>query len=173
MGEFDSISTESSRDFASVAEDKLASVIDAARGGSVEAMGELAEACRAYLLLVANQEISPRLRSKIGASDIVQEALIRAQRGIGEFRGQAENDLLAWLRRILLNLLRNAQRDYQRAQCRSIGREEPLDADDGLAVRRDLADVRPTPRTSAVADEDAMMLRLALAGLPEDTSVRL
>jgi RNA polymerase sigma-70 factor (ECF subfamily) len=168
MGEFDPDSTEPNRAVSNAADDKLAVVIDAARRGSSEAMGKLAEACRAYLLLVANQEIGPGLRAKIGASDIVQEALIRAQRGISDFRGQAENDLLAWLRRILLNLLRNAQRDYQRAQRRSIAREESLDADDWPAARSGLADCRPTPRTAVAADEDAMMLRLALAGLPED-----
>ncbi|RIK77945.1 MAG: RNA polymerase subunit sigma-70 [Planctomycetota bacterium] len=165
--DLDLISAESSRDADNAVDDRLAAVIDAARRGSTEALGELAEACRAYLLLVANREMSPQLRSKFGASDIVQETLIRAQRGIGEFRGQAENDLLAWLRRILLNLLRNAQRDFEQAQCRKIGREERID-DDRPAAARSLRDGKNTPRTAAVADEDAMMLRLALAALPDD-----
>jgi RNA polymerase sigma-70 factor (ECF subfamily) len=148
--------------------DDVAGWVAAARQGSPEAMGKLAEACRGYLLLVANGELSPQLRGKIGASDIVQETLLRAQQGIGEFRGQDEEQLLAWLRRILLNLLGNVHRDYQQTQRRQVAREAPWgNPGPGDAVMP-LAAVGDTPRTAAVAGEEAILLRRALLRLPDE-----
>ena len=46
------------------------------------------EAYRPYLLLVANQEISPVLRPKGGRSDIVQETFLEAHRDLGQFSGR-------------------------------------------------------------------------------------
>lgn len=62
---------------------KLANWIAAARDGSDDALGESLEACRAYLLLVARQEIDPALMAKAGASDLVQETFLEAQRDFG------------------------------------------------------------------------------------------
>src|SRR5262245_10155176 len=44
--------------------------LDAARAGSVDALGQLLEACRAYLLLIAEHELHHSLQAKGGASDL-------------------------------------------------------------------------------------------------------
>ena len=54
--------------------------LQAARDGSREAMGNLLEACRAYLLLVANRELAADLRAKGGASDLVQDTFLEGHR---------------------------------------------------------------------------------------------
>ena len=72
-----------------------------ARAGHDSAVGRLLEAARLYLLLVANRELPPDLRPKVGPSDLVQETLLRAHRHFGQFRGATEDELLAWLRQIL------------------------------------------------------------------------
>jgi RNA polymerase sigma-70 factor (ECF subfamily) len=46
--------------------------LPAARAGSREALGEVLEACRGYLLLLAQEELDPALQAKGGASDLVQ-----------------------------------------------------------------------------------------------------
>src|SRR5262249_13094013 len=51
-----------------------------ARGGSPEALGQLLELCRRYLLQVANAELETLLQAKAGASDLVQETFLEAQR---------------------------------------------------------------------------------------------
>jgi RNA polymerase sigma-70 factor (ECF subfamily) len=130
-------------------------------------MGKLAAACRGYLLLEANGELSPQLRGKIGASDIVHETLLRAEQGIGEFRGDEEDQLLAWLRRILLNLLGNVHRDYQRTQCRQIAREASF-GNNGPGGGSPFTAAGDTPRSAAVAGEEALLLRRALLRLPEE-----
>ena len=47
-----------------------------ARAGSVPALGEALEACRRYLLGVAQRELDPQLRAKRGASDLVHAATV-------------------------------------------------------------------------------------------------
>jgi RNA polymerase sigma-70 factor (ECF subfamily) len=146
----------------------VAEWIAAARDGSREAMGKLADACRGYLLLVANGELNPRLRGKVGASDIVQETLLRAQQGIGGFRGVGEEQLLAWLRRILLNLLGNVHREFHETQRRELSRETSLDGFDSAVQPLAIATSGHTPRSAALATEEAMLLRRALLRLPEE-----
>src|ERR1700730_6102303 len=85
----------------------------AARAGSPEAMGQVLDACRGYLLSIASQELDPQLQAKGGASDLVQETLLHAVRGFGHFDGATEAELLAWLRRLLLNNLIDFKRLYR------------------------------------------------------------
>ena len=68
-----------SEDIASI-EREIGQLIAAARGGSASALGQLLEGCRKYLLLVANESLDSDLRPKGGASDLVQETFVQAQR---------------------------------------------------------------------------------------------
>src|SRR5262245_26207367 len=61
--------------------------LPAARAGSSEALGQVLEACRGYLLLIAGQELEPALRAKGGASDLVQQTFLEAQRDFAGFHG--------------------------------------------------------------------------------------
>ena len=97
-----------------------------ARGGSDSALGQLLEAYRPYLLLVANRELPPDLRVKVGASDLVQETFLDAQRDFPRFRGSTERELLAWLRRILLTNLALVGRQFRDTEKRQLDREVPL-----------------------------------------------
>ena len=62
--------------------------IDAARKGDVEALGQALEPFREYLTLMASRGIGPGLATKAGASDLVQETFLAAQKGIAGFRGR-------------------------------------------------------------------------------------
>jgi RNA polymerase sigma-70 factor (ECF subfamily) len=74
------------------------------------ALARALEPYRDYLSLVAARAIGPELAPKIGASDIVQETFLAAQRHIGTFRGRTEAEWRAWLKAILLNHLANQRR---------------------------------------------------------------
>src|SRR6185437_11299064 len=100
--------------------------IAAARGGCREALGRAIGACRRYLLLVAERELSPAVRAKEGASDLVQEALLEAQRDFARFEGRTETELRAWLRRLLRHKVAHAVRRYRGAGKRQVAREVPL-----------------------------------------------
>src|SRR5262249_7844950 len=71
-----------------------------ARAGLTEALGELLQECRNYLLLLANQKCDPDLSAKVSPSDLVQETFLEAQRDFGQFHGASEEELRAWLGRI-------------------------------------------------------------------------
>jgi RNA polymerase sigma-70 factor (ECF subfamily) len=47
----------------------------------------LLERYREYLQLLARLQLEPRFRRKLGASDIVQETLLKATRNLSQFRG--------------------------------------------------------------------------------------
>ncbi len=100
--------------------------LEAARGGSAEALGRLLEMCRPYLLSVGNQQIDVDLQAKAGASDLVQESFLEAQRDFGGFHGVTEPELLAWLRTILLNNFANLRRHYRETDKREVTREVAL-----------------------------------------------
>jgi RNA polymerase sigma-70 factor (ECF subfamily) len=119
------------------------------------------------LLLVANQELDPDLRAKLGPSDLVQESLLEAQRDFGQFHGTTEVDVLAWLRRILLNNVANVREHYRDTQKRALSREVPLNHLLHGLVAECLVDGEPTPSKQAVANERTEELERALVHLPE------
>ncbi len=138
-----------------------------ARAGSAQALGEALEACRGYLLLVAERELGADLRAKGGASDLVQETFLEAQRDFARFQGASEDDLRAWLRRLLLNNLSNFARHYRGTARRQLGRERAL-ADSQLERGGGLAAGGPSPSGQAMAHEQAQALQEALQRLPDE-----
>ncbi len=132
--------------------------LDAARGGSTSALGELLESCRGYLLLVANRAIDDNLRQKTGASDLVQETFFQAHRDFAEFRGSSEKELYAWLTQILVNRMRNAARHYRDARMRDIRREVPLERDHDL-IGAQLVGEDDTPSALVAAWEEERRVR--------------
>jgi RNA polymerase sigma-70 factor, ECF subfamily len=136
--------------------------IVAGREGSADARGKLFERCRDYLLLVAEHELDPGLRGKLGASDLVQQTFLDAERGFPEFRGQTEQELLAWLRRILENRAGQAVRQYRLAAKRDVRSERPLSAWGDLQLAADIE----TPSRQVATAEEADRLVLALSRLP-------
>jgi RNA polymerase sigma-70 factor (ECF subfamily) len=140
-----------------------------ARSGSREALGRALELCRRYLLLVAERELDADLRAKGGASDLVQQTFLEAQRDFAGFHGASEAELLAWLRHLFLHNVGKFTRHYRHTQKRSAGREVPLDAGDSSAERGGgLAAEVPSPSGQAMAHERDEALAQALARLPED-----
>jgi RNA polymerase sigma-70 factor, ECF subfamily len=149
------------------ASDELDRLIDAARHGSPAAQGRLFEACREYVLLVANRELGRDLRAKVGPSDLVQETFVQAQQGFPGFEGASERELLGWLRGILLNQVLRARRHFGGTVKRDISREVSWNADSSL---RELIARLPgehvSPEDEALAKEQSEALYTALEGLP-------
>jgi RNA polymerase sigma-70 factor (ECF subfamily) len=145
-----------------------AQLLAAARAGSQEALGQALETCRRYLLLVAQRSLDPQLQAKGGASDLVQETFLEAQRDFGQFHGATEAELTAWLRRLLLNNVGNFARRYRDADKRAVGREVALPGEGSSAGDGGVAGAEPTPSRAAMAQEQAQSLQRALARLPEE-----
>src|SRR5271163_4886949 len=84
-----------------------------ARAGSRDALGGILEGCRRYLLAIAERQLDPDLRSKGGASDLVQETFLEAQRDFARFQGSSAEELRAWLRQVLLHNVGAFTRRYR------------------------------------------------------------
>jgi RNA polymerase sigma-70 factor, ECF subfamily len=143
--------------------------LEAARAGSSEALGQALETCRNYLLLVADRQLAPELHAKGGASDLVQETFLEAQRDFARFQGTSEEELLAWLRQMLLNNVANFTRRYRDTGKREVGREVAFQTGNSAQVAGlNLLASAPTPSSKAIEREQAEALQRALARLPDD-----
>lgn len=142
---------------------------DGAVVGTAGEVGHLLEGCRQYLLMVANHAMTPELRAKVAASDIVQETFLEAHQHFGAFRGSTRPELLAWLRRILECRMANTRRSFLATEKRAIAREVPLAGDDRFASEgpRELAGRSPSPSNHAIRNEWVQALEQALGRLPD------
>ena len=135
------------------------------RAGDNNAVGELLTRFRNYLLLIANQDLDRSLKSKLGASDVVQESLMQAQQNFEQFRGESEAELKGWLKMILVNDIKSNRRQYT-TQKRN--RELEVGASDSSAVLDAFIDPQLTPASEALKLERARALAAALERLPDD-----
>jgi RNA polymerase sigma-70 factor (ECF subfamily) len=125
---------------------------------------------RPYLRLLARLRLDPRLQSKVDPSDVAQETLLKAHEKRGQFRGQTDTELAAWLRKILANQLGEALRRFT-ADRRDIGREHACDANlEESAARLEgwLAAEQSSPEEQVARQEQLVRLSKALEQLPED-----
>jgi RNA polymerase sigma-70 factor (ECF subfamily) len=140
-----------------------------ARGGSSDALGQLLEAYRGYLLRIARERIDPGLRAKEDASDLVQETFLEAQRDLPRFHGSSAGQLRAWLRQLLLNNIANLVRRYRGTDKRQINREVALGLGDGSrSPGAHLPAPTPSPSNVLVHAERSVALDRALSRLPEE-----
>lgn len=131
---------------------------------------DVLETYRSYLLLIANRELSPELKTIVGASDLVQESLIEAQQSLENFAGESEAQLLGWLRRILLNNLTDAARRHGRAvECTVSYHQLPTgESPSTNGFIQKLVDDVSSPSHNAAASEQWDRLLQAIDGLPQD-----
>jgi RNA polymerase sigma-70 factor, ECF subfamily len=141
--------------------------IDGPREGSPGASLSHLEGYRRYLLVIANEMMGAGLRAKVGASDVVQEALLEAYEHLPAFRGTTPVEVRAWLREILRCRLANVRRFYRRSR-RSVEREVPLDqvAAPGHRECGSLAGQEPSPSHHAIRAELTDALEAAIDRLP-------
>jgi RNA polymerase sigma-70 factor (ECF subfamily) len=125
---------------------------------------------REYILLLVRLQVGPRLRAKVDASDVVQQAILHAHERRAQFRGGSEGEWLAWLRTILANALAAMVRRFD-AQARDPGRERSLEVElEHSSSRLEclLAADLTSPSERAVRGEELLRLAHGLARLPED-----
>ena len=108
-----------------------ARLVELARAGDDSAREALFRRVQPVLLRWAHRRVPPSLRSLHETEDFVQVALMRAFERIDTFEARGPGALLAWLRAVLLNVMRD---ELRRAAARPAGGA----LDDRLA-----ADVRP------------------------------
>lgn len=145
-------------------------VLQLARQGNGQAIGQLLSLYRNYLRLLARLQINRRLQGKLDASDVVQEVFLKAHRGFEQFRGQSEAELLAWLRQLLATTLTDQAFRYYGRRCRDVRLERRLAVEldrSSVAINRALVAAENSPSEEAAAREQAVLVADALDCLPE------
>jgi RNA polymerase sigma-70 factor (ECF subfamily) len=121
---------------------------------------------RDYLRLLARLQLPPALRVQVDPSDLVQETLLRAHQKAGQLRAQSEAELAAWLRRILLNLLREKLRKLGPVAVSLEARLAKALEDSSARLEAWLACGSSSPSGQAMRHEQLRRLANALDGLP-------
>jgi len=146
-------------------------LLERARQGDMAARNELFEKCRAYVSLVARAQVASWLQAKVDYSDVVQQTLLEAHRGLEHFRGTTDGEWLAWLRRIVQTNAADFVRRYATAGKRRAAREVSLDqrvGDDSQGFVRDPSDPGQTPSQIVLRREQELEISQAVSRLPED-----
>lgn len=154
-------------------DDRLEWLLSEARQGSVKARGELLEACRVYLTIMAEQHIPDFLRPKVAPSDLVQETFLKADREFDAFAGVSKSEYLAWLRKILNNNFLDAKRRYVTSRKREIEREFPIESNpvplEGLIG----TNATKNPDSELALEEQVDSLKDAMKSLADDYRIVL
>ncbi len=135
--------------------------------GNAESLGTLLENYRAYLTVLAQRYLDPRLSGRLDPADVVQITFLEAQRDLSSFRGHQIEELLGWLRNILRNNVSSAHQRHLFTQKRSAGREVSNSPTDSRPAITDLAPSETTsPSQRLMRDEAAVYLANCLEDLP-------
>ena len=116
----------------------LETMVDRARRGDTGALYKLVERHRSRLIRMIHCRLAPRMRSRVGESDVMQETLIATSEAIRDYVPEDKVPFYAWLRRIAWRQLRRLCRDHVKAEKRSIFREQARlnhDSRDALCSR--------------------------------------
>lgn len=148
----------------------LIGLLDRARDGDDQARDELFERCRHYVALLARVHIESWLQAKVDPSDLVQQTLLEAYRGLDGFQGQTEGEWLAWLKQILKHNATDYIRRYKGTAKRRIQREVPMEAPrhGSSLFRIDPSDPADTPSQMVLQQENEIQLAEAVSRLDED-----
>jgi RNA polymerase sigma-70 factor (ECF subfamily) len=145
-------------------------LLSRARAGDGRALGQLLEAYRSYLALLARLQIGRRLQSKVDPLDVVQETFLEATRTFGQFRGTTEGELIGWLRQMLASHLALVVRRFLGTRRRDVRLERELAEDLDRSSRvldQGLQASSSSPSQQVIRREQAVLLADALERLPE------
>lgn len=122
-----------------------------------------------YLRMLARTQMRKAYQAKVGASDIVQQAMLQAVQGLEGFRGTTEEEFRGWLRQILARHLCHLDRDLHRDK-RDIRREQSMEqklAASSIRLQGLLAGDGPSPSQNVAIGENVLRLADAVERLPE------
>jgi RNA polymerase sigma-70 factor (ECF subfamily) len=162
-------------------EPEAASLLARAAGGDVDAWGALLARHQERLRCVVSFRLDPRLRGRVDAADVLQEAFIAATERRSAFFGQSAQPLFLWLRWMVANTLLEVHRHHLGARMRdprrevASGRAHDGDDDDDstrAALAAQLTCGFTGPATAAALAEVKARVHAALAQMdPTDREV--
>lgn len=146
--------------------EQVEALIRDARNGSQIALGQLVSASQSYLRSVARRSLPGSLQAKLSPSDLVQDTALEAHRDFSSFQGEQFEELLAWMRQILVHNLSNYKRHFEQTAKRSISRE--ICGDQAAHAIENLDNNIQTPSSQLASLEQQHTVQDVLSRLPEE-----
>jgi RNA polymerase sigma-70 factor, ECF subfamily len=141
----------------------VSDLLSSARAGEPAALSRLFAVSRAYVRLLAQVRVESWLQAKVDPSDLVQQTLLEAYRGFGNFQGRTSGEWRAWLRCIAENNAADVVRHYHGTDKRRVGREAPLPETTAF-----LPEEVASPSQELLRQERELLVAEALEQLSED-----
>jgi RNA polymerase sigma-70 factor (ECF subfamily) len=138
-----------------------------AEAGDRLAFEELFVRHRRYLRQVIDLRLDPRLRTRVDASDIVQEAHCEALRRLEVYLEARPLPFRLWLRQIACDCALKARRQHLGTARRALNREMALPERSSLLLARQLAASGGSPSRALARGEMVARVRTALDRLSE------
>jgi RNA polymerase sigma-70 factor (ECF subfamily) len=142
-------------------------LLQKARAGEREAVARLFDRHRSYLQRVVELRLDPKLRPRLDASDVVQDAQIEALRRLDGYLDQPALPFRLWLRQIAYDRLLMLRRFHVQAARRSVERDAPLPDRSSLMLAQQLLAPGPSPSQQLALREFVRRVREAVNQLPE------
>jgi RNA polymerase sigma-70 factor (ECF subfamily) len=141
-------------------------LLDRAGAGDSAALGELVTRHRDAIRQFIDTRLDPQIRTRVDASDVVQEAHLEAVQRIEDYLARRPMPFHLWLCRTAYENLLRLRRKHVEVAGRAVGREKPLpDRSSVLLARQVLAGVAPDARVQEA--ELAAQVQGALALLDD------
>ena len=156
--------------------DDSGDMLELVREGDPRALAAFFSEYRERLRKMVEFRLDARLRGRVSASDVLQEAYIDALKRLPHFQAEPDVPLFIWLRTVTMQRLIDVHRQHLGAQARDAGREVSLDRAGTTGASADqmaglLGDIT-SPSQAAHRDEMVGRLREVLERLdPIDREV--
>jgi RNA polymerase sigma-70 factor (ECF subfamily) len=156
--------------------DDLQDLLDRVQQGEQLALAELFSRHRDRLVRMVAFRLDDRLRGRVAASDVLQEAYIDALKRLPHYQADPGMPFFLWLRWVTVQRLVEVHRQHLGARVRDAGREVPIDRGAGPAASAarmvELIGDLTSPSQAAQRAETLDQLQQALDGLdPIDREV--
>ena len=136
--------------------DKTHELLDLVREGDESAAGQLLQRHREALRRMVEMRLDQHIRQRVDASDVVQEAMIEANRRLPRYLDNPAMPFHLWLRQIATDRLIDAHRRHRVSRKRSVDLEQaPVVAAnlDHSTIHFDISDKELTPAAAALHHE--------------------
>lgn len=142
-------------------------LLDRLAAGDRSALDELLTQHRATMRQLVDRRLDGRLRHRLDASDVIQDAQLEVARRIDDFLTRRPMPFRIWLLRTAHEHLLRQRRRHLDTDCRDAAREQALPEQSSVLLARHLLGGQTSPSLRLRQAELAAQVQQALAGLSD------
>lgn len=143
-------------------------LIDKARAGDRSAFDALFERYVSELRRFVDLRLDPRIRSRVSASDIVQDTQLEAFQRFVDYCKRRPMPFRVWLRKNAYERLLNVRRDHVETAKRAVGREQSLIDQSSVLLAKRMSGSLASPSEQVSQLEYREMIARKIQSMNED-----